>query len=351
MKGYPKFLNKKRTIFKIEKNQKKFREKLLQNQFLQQKPIESSNNNFSLDEQEEKNSSSDPSNIKQYPRNSLIAISSKVFKFIESKKTTVGPDVTQYILDSLQKKSTTLLNYKNVQRRVYDAINVMCSINLISKNKQEIKFLPQNNSRNSLNQILTKCQQELDELQKILLKLFIEANFNEKFIKLNHKKKYRKKNEDILDFPFYLIEKNSELPYKVVENRPKCVILSDSFLNVITPFDIMKNLIFQDIFGKIGDYSNNCDDEENENGKDIVINIENDQNIKIKNISDNIDLFENKEGEKNDLYNEIFNYIKKNKNILKELENKDRNKNISHEKNDFDIRGKINFMEYDDEGN
>ena len=60
-------------------------------------------------------------------RNSLISISKEVFKYIKAKIQTKGSDVTNHILSILTTKGNKL-NYKNIQRRVYDAINVMSAI-------------------------------------------------------------------------------------------------------------------------------------------------------------------------------------------------------------------------------
>lgn len=55
---------------------------------------------------------------------------------------TTGSEVTNYIRKILQSNNNVEFNQKNIQRRVYDSINVMCAAGLIKKeNNKEIKFL------------------------------------------------------------------------------------------------------------------------------------------------------------------------------------------------------------------
>ena len=74
-------------------------------------------------------------------KHSLICISKLVFEYLKNIIYTTGNEVTEHIKNILQSKKNDQLNQKNIQRRVYDAINVMCAIGLIKKNKQKIQFL------------------------------------------------------------------------------------------------------------------------------------------------------------------------------------------------------------------
>jgi hypothetical protein len=71
--------------------------------------------------------------------NSLISISKEVFQFLKTKKQIKSSHVTEYIL-KLLKKSHLNLSFKNIQRRVYDAINVMCAIGILKKEKNQLFF-------------------------------------------------------------------------------------------------------------------------------------------------------------------------------------------------------------------
>jgi hypothetical protein len=71
--------------------------------------------------------------------NSLISISREVYKYLEETKYTKGNDVTQLILDKLN-VSQDDMSFKNIQRRVYDAINVMYAIGILNKDKNTLEF-------------------------------------------------------------------------------------------------------------------------------------------------------------------------------------------------------------------
>ena len=76
-----------------------------------------------------------------YP-NSLISISKDVFKYLKNNENVNIKALNDIIIskiNSTQKKSENL-SEKNIQRRVYDAINVMNAIGLIKKEKSNLIF-------------------------------------------------------------------------------------------------------------------------------------------------------------------------------------------------------------------
>jgi len=78
--------------------------------------------------------------------NSLISISKHLFRFMKSKKSVSGKIVftqllkaTQFILKHISQEDSNI-SFKNIQRRVYDAINVMTAIGLITKDKVSLNY-------------------------------------------------------------------------------------------------------------------------------------------------------------------------------------------------------------------
>ena len=78
--------------------------------------------------------------------NSLISISKHLFRFMKSKKSVSGKIVftqllkaTQFILKHISQEDSNI-SFKNIQRRVYDAINVMTAIGLITKDKASLNY-------------------------------------------------------------------------------------------------------------------------------------------------------------------------------------------------------------------
>ena len=101
--------------------------------------------------------------------NSLISISKEVFSFLKEKTESKGSNVTEYILRHL-KKSQTNLSFKNIQRRVYDAINVMNAVGIIRKDKNILVFKGKMNFTEGIKTGKTKPNDLKSLKEKIKLK-------------------------------------------------------------------------------------------------------------------------------------------------------------------------------------
>jgi hypothetical protein len=62
------------------------------------------------------------------------------------------------------------MDFKNVQRRVYDAINVLCALGVVAKNKNRIIFLgmPEETNKSDFNK--RKCKHEEKSLMDCEMK-------------------------------------------------------------------------------------------------------------------------------------------------------------------------------------
>ena len=248
------FLNKKRTIFKISKIPK-----LKLNKISFENEIEITNLNNNLEEESEINDQ------KEITRNSLISISKEVYKFIKQKHYTKGSDVTNHILEVLSSKKAKL-NYKNIQRRVYDAINVMCAIGLINKEKGNITFISnddkilnkensniinfnkENNLENNQDIKINLIKNNIKEKQNELISNFCREYFYKKLFDMNQNQYKRSTTIDKLDFPFYIITLENGCNYKIKQNEDnsRVVIFSDKPYSIINPDNIIKKLIKKD---------------------------------------------------------------------------------------------------------
>ena len=280
-----KFLGKKRKkIFVIEKTFSQRTPKILSIEKINLSPVDnlftseeiptikSSKINLNLSEKNEIINS-------KIQKHSLINISNLVYDFLKTAVHTTGNDVTTHIKNIIQSKNNNQPNQKNIQRRVYDAINVMCAVGLIKKNKQEIQYINyKNKENNSINlnnginlneekeeektdEIEEKIKaktNELEEKRKILTKNYLTVKFYEKYYKLNEIDQKRK-NDKKLVFPFDLIEYDGSSPIKMTssEDSSRYVLLSNSEFVHLTPYDIIKKLISYDILVKINENMNN----------------------------------------------------------------------------------------------
>ena len=204
-------------------------------------------------------------------KHSLICISKLVFEYIKKVVYTTGNEVTEHIKNILHSKKNDRLNQKNIQRRVYDAINVMCAVGLIKKNKQKIQFLQNdseenedNNSNKDLNinekekinfegKIKDKLY-ELEEKRKKLAKNYIKLKFYEKYSFLNNNLA-QNKDKNKLEFPFDIITYDNSSPIKITskEDLSRYLILSNTVLVHLTPYDIIKKLIAPDLLLKLNE--------------------------------------------------------------------------------------------------
>jgi hypothetical protein len=93
--------------------------------------------------------------------NSLISISKEVYVYLREMIESKGSNVTEYILKQL-KKSQSNLSFKNIQRRVYDAINVMNAVGILHKEKNNLFF------KGKMNFSSSKCKRNKNESSKYL---------------------------------------------------------------------------------------------------------------------------------------------------------------------------------------
>jgi hypothetical protein len=148
--------------------------------------------------------------------NSLIYITKEVKKYIFTKNKVTSLEITNYIVDLLKRKNyiycsnnnnikeskiKTLMSYKNIQRRVYDAVNIMVSLGILTKNGKKLYVNHSNNNTNCKDMITLpnkeQLKQNIDENKKMLLKqlqllskyiMLIKRNKEQQFV--NNKKDF-----------------------------------------------------------------------------------------------------------------------------------------------------------------
>ena len=64
----------------------------------------------------------------------LVYMSLRVLEEIQQHQVTTGTDIATKIMQTCSLK----LDFKNVQRRVYDALNVLCALGVTVKNKNQV---------------------------------------------------------------------------------------------------------------------------------------------------------------------------------------------------------------------
>ncbi len=88
--------------------------------------------------------------------------------------------MTDHILNKIVRENVVNLRFKNMQRRVYDAINVMHAVGVIQKNKSNLRFIDRtshvkkDNSNNSTDPV--EYENTIKSLKEKLNLKFSEIN-------------------------------------------------------------------------------------------------------------------------------------------------------------------------------
>jgi len=166
----------------------------------------------------------------------LRHFSMKVCELVQRKKTTTINDVADELVQAELQGDDSKSDDKNIRRRVYDALNVLMALNIISKDKKEIKWkgLPVDSQKEceALNQIksqrldlLTKKTQQLQELEKQHRSLsnLCQRNTNSNYLESKR-----------IELPFIIVHtsKSTQIECEMDENR------SEVFFNFDKPFEI-----------------------------------------------------------------------------------------------------------------
>lgn len=308
---------------------------------------------------------------------SLSKICKFVYEFLKKTGVTTGSQVTQHILNVLksQKKDD---QFKNIQRRVYDSINVMSAAGVIKKDNKEIRYIRNEKEKNNLNlelkeevsdEYIKQKMEENEEKKKYLIKRYFKLKFRLKYQKLNEACSQRKSQKKLL-FPFDLFLYNSSSPLKIVQNEDLtgAILLSSHEIIHYSPSDIIKRLVSYDILSKLNDINSSPNDnlkqnfpttKKNTNGESLLENLNN--NVKINKRINDIDK-EQKERKNNKDLNKIsanvyfnnfntptqnknkinskdkydflvLNYLKNNKSFKDELMFKEEDKKVKIDKN------------------
>ena len=308
---------------------------------------------------------------------SLSKICKFVYEFLKKAGVTTGSQVTQHILNVLksQKKDD---QFKNIQRRVYDSINVMSAAGVIKKDNKEIRYIKNENEKNNINfelkeevsdEYIKQKMEENEEKKKYLIKRYFKLKFRLKFQTLNEACSQRKSQKKLL-FPFDLFLYNNSSPLKIVQNEDltRAILLSSHEIIHYSPNDIIKRLVSYDILSKLNDINSSPNDnlkqnlpttKKNTNGESLLENLNN--NVKInkrindidkeqKEIKNNKDLnkitanvyfnnFNTPTQNKNKINNKdkydflVLNYLKNNKSFKDELMFKEEDKKEKFDKN------------------
>lgn len=155
----------------------------------------------------------------------LRLFSKQVCDKVAEKKTTTYNEVADELATEIQHNSNTNIDQKNIRRRVYDALNVLMALDIITKDRKEIKWvgLPatkqQQEEEQNVDLMLEKEIQFEETRQKKLLNSIQhqQTSCHQAFLQLNRLKDLANRNrhyayqqqqggQQIHQFPFFLIQ-------------------------------------------------------------------------------------------------------------------------------------------------
>lgn len=179
-------------------------------------------------------------------------------KVAEKKKTTYNEVADELAADILRNNNnnnnTGGIDQKNIRRRVYDALNVLMALNLITKDRKEIKWLGiQENNTFSLEQEIKN-----EELRHQFLMDSIKnekTTCNNTWIHLNRLKQLVKRNQqqqqtitnnnntsDKIQLPFFLIQGQDIIIHRSSINMNDISLTSSNLTTIYKDFDILSNI-------------------------------------------------------------------------------------------------------------
>ena len=247
---------------------------------------------------------------KEIQPQSLTNISKYVLEFIRQKRVTTYNNVIKHIKTILQSKKEDKTIEKNIQRRVYESINIMSAIGYLNKKKQRIEYIKKDlNNENIINKNVIKLEeqnidkkdedktnkkenkvcdllekkykekvQKLEELQKNLIKHYLILKFVEKYtIEKNEtetENKYVVRNKDSNEdkkeknLIFNIVKFDKDDKAKMIEKEKEKEKVID-FLKKYQPYEIIKRIMAPEIISKLNIIENETKDTNNNNNEEI----------------------------------------------------------------------------------
>lgn len=268
-------LLKKKRKLRIDKNSKRLEGCYVMNN----KKDNSSNDN-------ESKSSNEEIEKPITARNILIYLTEQVSRFIQENETDIN-EVTNYILKLLSRNGRSI-KHKNIERRVYDIINVMKAIGIIDKNKNSIiTFINNNNSdiendidhgndnendnelinndsaidntdyinykdnsiksqneKESQHVALVNMRQTIEEKRVKLLQQCKELLFYKTIVSKNKAEHNSRSSMEKLFFPLYLFKCNSTMSFKQNNTNTQVIVFSKEKIDLLETNALIKAFRF-----------------------------------------------------------------------------------------------------------
>ncbi|KAG2230646.1 hypothetical protein INT48_005602 [Thamnidium elegans] len=167
----------------------------------------------------------------------LRLFSKQVCDKVAEKKTTTYNEVADELAADIQRNNSHSvgIDQKNIRRRVYDALNVLMALDIITKDRKEIKWLGIHDNEQDI------LQQEIknEELRQKLLIDSIQKNknsYHDTWNNLNRLKQLVNRNhhqntahQQIIHLPFFMIQGKADIETHYNHGNEACLSTTSSF--------------------------------------------------------------------------------------------------------------------------
>lgn len=186
----------------------------------------------------------------------LKHFSMKVCEKVKSKGTTTYNEVADELVAEFSNDPTLTLggdgsepfDQKNIRRRVYDALNVLMAINVISKEKKEIKWigLPTNAAQecSNLEEEKKRLIDMIEEKRKQLRSLVIQQIAYKKLVERNKSTRQELSANAIIKLPFIVIttDKKTVIDCSISNDRSEYLFNLDNAFGLHDDVEVLKRM-------------------------------------------------------------------------------------------------------------
>ncbi|XP_041120714.1 transcription factor Dp-2-like isoform X2 [Polyodon spathula] len=188
----------------------------------------------------------------------LRHFSMKVCEKVQKKGTTTYNEVADELVAeftnsaSLLAADSQVYDQKNIRRRVYDALNVLMAMNIISKEKKEIKWigLPTNSAQECQNLELEKqkrmerIKQKRAQLQELILQQIAFKNLVQRNARSEEQNQSPPSQNSVIQLPFILLNTSVRTVIDCSISSDKCEYLFnfDNTFEIHDDIEVLKRM-------------------------------------------------------------------------------------------------------------
>ncbi|XP_027012181.1 transcription factor Dp-1b [Tachysurus fulvidraco] len=187
----------------------------------------------------------------------LRHFSMKVCEKVQKKGVTSYNEVADELVtelssgDNISPNESHVYDQKNIRRRVYDALNVLMAMNIISKDKKEIKWIgfPTNSAQECKDleverlRRLERIKQKQSQLQELILqqiafKRLVQRN------REAEKKNHRPPSNTVIHLPFIIVNtsKNTVIDCSISNDKFEYLFNFDNMFEIHDDIEVLKRM-------------------------------------------------------------------------------------------------------------